>query len=269
MNFGGRDSQQLLLSLASHGIMPFITCKRLAQWHHLNLRTMKLTLQQENRMTSGFHVSLLLIFSLTTSKGSLRTIKDMLIQQILLQQLRRICIHFKIAGYRNKTKMIMITLIKSFVKDSWSLRHDGVQQKVIKRTKEVSEKKQSSVYSWIINKVVSLPKEVSEKKRLSLYSWIINKEISSPTTIKATFYYQPEKNANDSSTNSELFPSQLSALTSTAPADILLDDDSKRSHRIIKKQGRPPKNQRKRNAATAPKFMPAVQQSWRFSLDVH
>ena len=76
------------------------------------------------------------------------------------------------------------------VKDSWSSRHDGVQQTVIKRTKEVSEKKRRSLYSWIINKVVSSPKEVSEKKRLSLYSWIIKKEVSSPNTIKATFYYQ-------------------------------------------------------------------------------
>ena len=75
--------------------------------------------------------------------------------------------------------------------------------------------------------------------------------------------------ANDSSTDSDLSPSQLSAFTSPVPADILLDDDSERSHQIIKKQGRPPKNQRKRNAATAPKFMPAVQQLWRLSLDVH
>ena len=61
--------------------------------------------------------------------------------------------------------------------------------------------------------------------------------------------------ANDSSTDSELSPSQLSAFTSSLPADILLDDDSERSHQIIKKQGRPPKNQRKRNAATAPKYI--------------
>ena len=61
--------------------------------------------------------------------------------------------------------------------------------------------------------------------------------------------------ANDSSTDSELSPSQLSAFTSPVPADILLDDDSERSHQIIKKQGRPPKNQRKRNAATAPKYI--------------
>ena len=60
MYFGKRDSQQqLLLSLATHGIMLFITCKRLAQWHHLNLRTMKLTLQQGNRMTSGLHEKIL------------------------------------------------------------------------------------------------------------------------------------------------------------------------------------------------------------------
>ena len=61
--------------------------------------------------------------------------------------------------------------------------------------------------------------------------------------------------ANDSSTDSELSPSQLSAFTSSLPADILLDDDSERSHKIIKKQGRPSKNQRKRNAATAPKYI--------------
>ena len=50
------------------------------------------------------------------NEGSLMTIKDMLIQQISLQQLRRICVHFKIAGYRNKTKMITITLIKNWLK---------------------------------------------------------------------------------------------------------------------------------------------------------
>ena len=60
--------------------------------------------------------------------------------------------------------------------------------------------------------------------------------------------------ANDSSTDSELFPSQLFAFTSPVPAVILFDDDSERSHQIIQKQGRPPKNQRKRNAATAPKY---------------
>ena len=43
------------------------------------------------------------------NEESLTTIKDMLIQQISLQRLRRICVHFKIAGYRNKTKMITIT----------------------------------------------------------------------------------------------------------------------------------------------------------------
>jgi hypothetical protein len=34
-----------------------------------------------------------------------------------------------------------------------------------------------------------------------------------------------------------------------------LDDDSERSHQIINKQEIPPKNQRKRNAATAPKYI--------------
>ena len=68
---------------------------------------------------------------------------------------------------------------------------------------------------------------------------------------------QPEKvlPMTRSSTDSELSPSQLSAFTSPVPADILLDDDSERSHQIIKKQGRSPKNQRKRNAATAPKYI--------------
>ena len=61
--------------------------------------------------------------------------------------------------------------------------------------------------------------------------------------------------ANDSSTHSELSPSQLSAFTSPVPADILLDDDSGMSHQTIKKEGRPPKNQRKINAATAPKYI--------------
>ena len=54
--------------------------------------------------------------------------------------------------------------------------------------------------------------------------------------------------ANDSSTDSELSPSQLSAFTFPVPADILLDEYSERSHQIFKKQGRPPKNQRKRNS---------------------
>mgnify|MGYP006153292813 CR=1 FL=1 len=108
MNFGRRDSQQqLLLSLATHGIMLFITCKRLAQWHHLNLRTMKLTLQQGNITPADFFID---------NEGSLTAIKDMLIQQISLQRLRCICVHFKIAGYRNKTKMITITLIKNWLK---------------------------------------------------------------------------------------------------------------------------------------------------------
>ena len=50
------------------------------------------------------------------NKGSLTTIKCMLIQQISLQRLRRICVHFKIAEYRQKTKMITITLIKNCLK---------------------------------------------------------------------------------------------------------------------------------------------------------
>ena len=39
---------------------------------------------------------------LIDNEGSLTKIKDMLIQQISLQRLYRIGVHFKIAGYRNK-----------------------------------------------------------------------------------------------------------------------------------------------------------------------
>jgi hypothetical protein len=73
MNFGRRDSQQqLLLSIpvATHGTMLFITCKQLAQWHHLNLRTKKLTLQQGNITPADFFID---------NEGSLTAIKDMLI----------------------------------------------------------------------------------------------------------------------------------------------------------------------------------------------
>jgi hypothetical protein len=49
--------------------------------------------------------------------GSWTTIKDMPIQQISLQRLRCICVHFKIAGYRNNTKMITITLLKNWLKN--------------------------------------------------------------------------------------------------------------------------------------------------------
>ena len=151
----------------------------------LNLWTMKLTLQQGNRMTSALHVSLLLIFSLTT-------IKDMLIQQISLQRLRCIRVHFKIAGYRNKTKMITITQLIN----NWLMTLDlrdmmGYNKNSSKEPQKYLKRNGAPFsYSWIINKGVSSPKEVSEKKRLSLYFWIINKEVSWPNTIKATFYYQ-------------------------------------------------------------------------------
>ena len=49
--------------------------------------------------------------------GSWTTIKDMPIQQISLQRLRCICVHFKIAGYRNNAKMITITLLKNWLKN--------------------------------------------------------------------------------------------------------------------------------------------------------
>ena len=42
---------------------------------------------------------------------------------------------------------------------------------------------------------------------------------------------------NDSSTDYELPPFQLSAFTSPDPADILSDDDSEGSHQNIKKKG--------------------------------
>ena len=51
------------------------------------------------------------------NKGSLTMIKDMLIQQMSLQRLHCICVHFKIAAYRNETKMITITLIVCTLKN--------------------------------------------------------------------------------------------------------------------------------------------------------
>ena len=118
------------------------------------------------------------------------------------------------------------------VKDSWSSKHDGVQQKVIKRTKELSE-----------------------KKRRSINSWIINKDVSSPTTIKETFYYQRRYFDQWLKYRFQIicFPIVCIYIVSSSCC-FLLDDDSERSHQITKKQGRPPKNQRKRNAATAPKY---------------
>jgi hypothetical protein len=50
--------------------------------------------------------------------------------------------------------------------------------------------------------------------------------------------------ANDSSINSELSPSQLSAFLSPVPADTLLDD-SEKCQIIIKKHGKPPKDKKK------------------------
>jgi hypothetical protein len=112
MNFGRRDSQQQLLSLlATHGkMMLFITCKRLAQWHHLNLQTRK----QDDQWVACITPADFLI----DKEWSLTTIKDMLIQQ---------------------SDIATTTWLYS--------RHDGVQQRVIKRTKEVSEKKRRSLDS--------------------------------------------------------------------------------------------------------------------------
>ena len=83
------------------------------------------------------------------NKGSLTTIKDMLIQQISLQQLRRICVKFKITGYRNKTKMITITLItKNWLKTLDLRDMMGYNKKSSKEPKkQVSEKKWRSLYS--------------------------------------------------------------------------------------------------------------------------
>jgi len=116
------------------------------------------------------------------------------------------------------------------VKDSWSLRHDVVQKKSSKVPKKYLKRNgtpPSTLESW-----------TKKSPRL-----LLSKQL----------YTTRENIANDSSTDSELSPSQLSVFTSPVPADILLDDDSERSHQIIKKQGLPPKIQRKRNAAIAPK----------------
>jgi hypothetical protein len=82
---------------------------------------------------------------------------------------------------------------------------------------------------------------------------LTRKHVSSPsTTIKATSTTR-EGIANDSLKyrfRIISFPIVCIYISSS-----LLDDDSERYHQIIKKQGRPSKNQRKRKAATAPKYI--------------
>ena len=70
------------------------------------------------------------------NKRSLTTIKDMSIQQMYLQRLCCICVHIKIAGNRNKTKMITITLTKNWLK-TFDL-HDmiGYNKKSSKKAKK-------------------------------------------------------------------------------------------------------------------------------------
>ena len=193
MNFGRRDSQQqLLLSLATHGIMLFITCKRLAQWHHLNLWTMKLTLtarKQDDQWVASITPADFFI----DNEGSLMTIKDMLIQQISLQRLRRICV------YRNKTKIIIITLIMNWLKTLDLRDMMGYNKKSSKEPKK-----------YLKRNGAPFTPESSTRKSPRL---LLSKQLSTTR----------EDIANDSSTDSKLSPSQLSAFTSPVPADILLN----------------------------------------------
>ena len=106
------SQQQLLLSLATHEVMLFITCKRLAQWHHSDNETYSAARKQNDQWVTCITPADFFI----DNEGSLMTIKDILIQSISLQQLLRISVHFKIAGYRNRTKIIMITLIEKRLK---------------------------------------------------------------------------------------------------------------------------------------------------------
>ena len=75
-------------------------------------------------------------FFIVNKEGSLTTIKDMSIQQMYLQRLCCICVHIKIAGNRNKTKMITITLTKNWLK-TFDL-HDmiGYNKKSSKKAKK-------------------------------------------------------------------------------------------------------------------------------------
>jgi hypothetical protein len=170
------------------------------------------------------------------NKGSLTTIKDMLIQQISLQQLRRICVKFKITGYRNKTKMITITLItKNWLKTldlrdmmGYNKKSSKEPKKNLKRngapfTPESSTRLSPRLKRYLKRKGSPFPPESSTRKSPRL---LLSKQLSTTR----------EDIANDSSTDSELSPSQLSAFPSPVPADILLDDDSERSHQIFKKK---------------------------------
>ena len=146
-------------------------------------------------------------------------IKDVFFQQISLQQLCCICVYFNVAGYKKKTKAISITQIKNWLKTFDMMGYN-----------RRSSKNRSSIW----------------KKELTLL--VLNCQQGSLLTYYQSNFLPPpeEDNVNDrSSTDSELFPSQLSVFSSPVPANILLDDESEKSQIINKKCGRPPKYMKK------------------------
>ena len=125
----------------------------------------------------------------------------MLIQQISLKRLRCICVHFKIAGYRNKTNMIKLTLIKNWLITLDLRNMMGYDKNSSKEPKKYLKRNGAHPFT----------PESSTRKSPRL---LLSKQLSTTR----------EDITNDSSTDSESSPSQLSAFTSPVPADILLDE---------------------------------------------
>ena len=160
------DSQQhLLLSLATHGVMLFITCKRLAQWH-LDNESYSAARKQDDQWFACITPADIFI----DNEGSLMTIKDLLIQSISLQQLLCISVHFKIDGYRNRTKMIMITLIENRLKTLDCRDIIGYNKNSSKEPKMYLKRNGTPFTPESCNEEVSSPKTESEKKRRFLNS---------------------------------------------------------------------------------------------------
>ena len=142
MNFGRRDSQQqLLLSLlATHGIMLFITCKRLALWHYLNLRKMKLTrLQQETGWPVGcmYHSCWFFHWQWRVFDDDKRHAHSTDIATMTSSYLRSVWNR----RIEKQKKMITITLIKNWLKtlDLWDMigynkNHQKNQRSIWKET---------------------------------------------------------------------------------------------------------------------------------------
>ena len=85
------------------------------------------------------------------SEWRLKMIIDMLIQQISLQQLCCICVYFEVTRYRNKTKLISITLIIKNWSKTIDLRDMMGYNKRSSKNRSSFWKKRSSVF-WIVNK---------------------------------------------------------------------------------------------------------------------